>query len=218
MAQKMGANILFIPLLTSGCSGSEPEPPDSSGTNSPPGSSGTVSSSGEDVPRPTVWVVSPPEGFIDESPNELQHEWASILRSDECSLEARASIADGEVDMRAESVALLEAMATEDDASTESITDIFLTTEGAGEGNDPAGTITFAMASWDSRDGTVRGAARVANMILFDGTSVHQSLEFRFACSGDQVNETDWEEVIEGIRPMLHFDEEEPWQGTSDAS
>lgn len=212
-AAQLGSSVcaLILLALISACSGPSPnehETPDDTATRS---DEATEPPEGN-APNPGVWVISTPEGYTEESPDNLPNEWTTILRGDECSLEARGNLAEGEVDMRDTSVALLEEMAAESDSSAGPVNDIPLTTQGSGIADNPANTLTFATADWRDGNETVRGVVRAANIVLYDGTAMHQSLELRFICIGDQIDNTAWEAVTSSIRPVLHYDESAPWR------
>lgn len=102
-----------------------------------------------DTPIPAVWVLSTPPGFEDVMPAALTGEWAEIVTGSGCVLSGRAGTQTDAVDeMRAASVERLQQIAAEAAASLDETTDIDLTTQGAGAGNEPHHVLTLVTADW----------------------------------------------------------------------
>lgn len=114
-------------------------------------------------------------------------------------------------DMRAASEQRLAQIATADGATLEEATDVDLTTQGAGEGNEAQHVLTLVSADWQTGDGAVRGLSRVGNVVLHDGSLVSQWLELTFTCTGE-LDEEAWTAVIDDVRPVMEVDGE-GWDG-----
>ncbi|WP_022919123.1 hypothetical protein [Ruania albidiflava] len=203
-------------LLAAGCTSSgaseetsSPAPDEAAATGSGPAA--TDAPAGGEIPVPTVRALTTPPGFTDVMPAELTDQWADIVTSPECVLAGRAGTTTEAVDdMRAASVQRLDQLAAENGASPDDATDIDLTTQGAGEGNDPHQVLTLVTGDWQTGDEMVRGLSRVGNLVQYDGSLVSQWLDLIYTCTGE-IDEEVWTAVIEGLRPVMQVGE--GWDG-----
>lgn len=212
----VGLGAVVLTVLVAGCSpsgadeeGTSPAPDETVATGSAPAA--TDKPTDQDIPVPTVRVLSAPPGFEDVMPEALTDQWTDIVTGSECVLSGRAGAqTDAVDDMRAASVQRLQQIAAEDDATVEAATDVDLTTQGAGEGNDPHHVLTLVTADWRSGDNMVRGLSRVGNLVRPDGSLVGQWLDLTFSCPGE-IDEEAWTAVIDDVRPEMQVGE--GWDG-----
>src|SRR5690625_2271276 len=190
---------------------SSPVPDEAAATGSGPAA--TDAPAGGEIPVPTVRVLTTPPGFTDVMPAELTDQWADIVTSPECVLAGRAGTTTEAVDdVRAASVQRLQQIAAQDGASLGDATDIDLTTQGAGDGNDPHQVLTLVTADWQSGDDAVRGLSRVGNLVRPDGSLVGQWLDLTFTCPGE-IDEQGWTAVVDGLRPVMQRPGDAGWDG-----